>query len=406
VAAHPQSPPADVLQALSRYDSAIEELRQASRRPFFRFPIKALSDTNGGAWDDRKLPDLAPLKNCLSFLRLRAVAELEEGQSQRALEDVSLMLYLANLNRQDPSLESWRQAWRKDNVNLALQPIWEGLVNHKWSEPQLTRIEEELAKFDFLSEYEYYLRAWRAGAIQEIDFVEQTRFKGFWEQLDFPELFHDFFDEDTLWTFMPRGWFYRSDVAVAEWVQQSFRIDAEVKRRILSAHVTRRCEAAWENNQQFRSPWKRAALYISCINSILPRESLSFAFAQSSLDRALVACALEKYRLTQGEYPPTLDVLALHYNGKLPSDVINGQPLHYRRTDDGRFLLYSVGWNGTDDGGMIAINKGMSRSVLDKYEGDWVWPNPKEEDRERGFDRIPHSSSSPRKAGRGLRRGH
>ena len=37
---------------------------------------------------------------------------------------------------------------------------------------------------------------------------------------------------------------------------------------------------------------------------------------------------------------------------KLPHDIINGQPLHYRRTDDGQFVLYSVGWDEKDDGGV------------------------------------------------------
>ena len=33
---------------------------------------------------------------------------------------------------------------------------------------------------------------------------------------------------------------------------------------------------------------------------------------------------------------------------------------HYRRLDDGRFLLYSVGWDEVDNGGTT---------------NDWVWPD-------------------------------
>ena len=49
----------------------------------------------------------------------------------------------------------------------------------------------------------------------------------------------------------------------------------------------------------------------------------------------------------------------------------NGQPLRYRRTDDGKFVLYSVGWNEKDDGGTVVISKGGS--TVDTDEGDWVW---------------------------------
>ena len=69
-------------------------------------------------------------------------------------------------------------------------------------------------------------------------------------------------------------------------------------------------------------------------------------------------------------FPTSLDALAPQFIAKLPHDVINGQPLHYRRTSDGQFVLYSVGWNEVDDGGHGRVHK--SGSVDDK-QGDWVW---------------------------------
>jgi hypothetical protein len=69
---------------------------------------------------------------------------------------------------------------------------------------------------------------------------------------------------------------------------------------------------------------------------------------------ARTACALERYRLAHGKYPQTLDSLAPQFIAKLPHDPIGGQPLHYRTTDDGQFILYSVGWNEKDDGGIVS----------------------------------------------------
>ena len=71
-----------------------------------------------------------------------------------------------------------------------------------------------------------------------------------------------------------------------------------------------------------------------------------------------MAIALERYRLAHGEYPESLDALAPQFMEKIPHDIINGQPLHYRRTSDGQFVLYSVGWNETDDGGVVVLTKG------------------------------------------------
>ena len=56
---------------------------------------------------------------------------------------------------------------------------------------------------------------------------------------------------------------------------------------------------------------------------------------------------------------------------QLPHDVINGQPLKYRRADDDQYLLYSVGWNQTDDGGVLGLTK--SGGGIDQKVGDWVW---------------------------------
>ena len=52
--------------------------------------------------------------------------------------------------------------------------------------------------------------------------------------------------------------------------------------------------------------------------------------------------------------------------------IINGRPLKYRRTDSGRFILYSVGWNEKDDGGVVALTKN-NPPRQDTEKGDWVW---------------------------------
>jgi len=40
----------------------------------------------------------------------------------------------------------------------ALQPVWEGLAEHRWSEEQLVALDMELAKLDFLADYKLGMR--------------------------------------------------------------------------------------------------------------------------------------------------------------------------------------------------------------------------------------------------------
>jgi hypothetical protein len=89
---------------------------------------------------------------------------------------------------------------------------------------------------------------------------------------------------------------------------------------------------------------------------VLGREVAS---SQTGLDQAVLACALERFRLARGEFPETLEALAPEFLTRIPRDVLHGQPPKYRRTEAGRYVLSSPGWNGTDHGG--ASGK------------DWVW---------------------------------
>ena len=99
------------------------------------------------------------------------------------------------------------------------------------------------------------------------------------------------------------------------------------------------------------------------------------AFAQNEVDMAMLACALERYRLSQGQYPDDLNALVPRFVTVLPHDIINGQPLKYRRADNGRFVLYSAGWNEKDDGGVVAA-RSSNTNEQDILRGDWVWQYP------------------------------
>ena len=68
--------------------------------------------------------------------------------------------------------------------------------------------------------------------------------------------------------------------------------------------------------------------------------------------------------------PPSACLLP-RFIAPLPHDVITTRPAHYQRTDDGQFVLYSVGWNQTDDGGEVAMT-GSKPPRQDFTRGDRV----------------------------------
>ena len=72
----------------------------------------------------------------------------------------------------------------------------------------------------------------------------------------------------------------------------------------------------------------------------------------------MAALACERYRLRRGAAGRMLDVLVPEgLLGVVPTDPIDLQPLRYRPTPDG-VVIYSIGLDGTDDGGHIARDTG------------------------------------------------
>jgi hypothetical protein len=357
IAPQPQTPAADVLFALSKFDSSVEELRQASQRPYASVP---LNYEDGFSSASSLLPVLAELKRCTQVLQLRAVAELADGQSAKALDDVKLLLYLNNSLRNSPFLIS--HLVRFAIVAYTLQPIWEGLAEHKWSDEQLIALDAELTKVDFLADYELIMRGERGFAIASFENQRRTR-----EIISRQE--NGGLVTNKL-TFMPSAYFYQNELAISRMQQQWLLPLVDTNSRIVSPAALQRANDAVRAEMKHYSPYKVQALMLfPAIGSTVRK----LAAIQSSVDLARVACALERYRLAHGQYPETLDALTPQFIGQLPHDIINGQPLHYRRTDDGQFTLYSVGWNETDDGGQVAP---MKDGRPDMENGDWVWQYP------------------------------
>lgn len=361
VSPQPQTPAQDVLLALSKYDPVVEELRQANQRPYAQFPVYSNPDLPF----DTLLPHLAMLKHCTQFLHLRAVAELQNNHSQAALDDVKLMLRLTESLRGEPYLIS--QLVRLAMLEYDLQPIYEGLTERQWSDAQLAELDVELAKLDFLADYQHSMRGERVCAITTIDYVRKTRNLGMLGG-DNPSEISPI--RNLLWL-VPSGWFYLNDLALAQMNQLVLLPLADVQDRIVSPGAVRRANDA-ETDLVTKSP--RVAFIAKQIYPALSGVVQKFAFAQEAVDLSRVAIALERYRLAHGKYPESLAALTPRFIKKFPHDIITGQPLKYRCEADGKFILYSVGWNETDDGGVVVCDK--KTGAVHQKEGDWVWRYP------------------------------
>jgi hypothetical protein len=163
----------------------------------------------------------------------------------------------------------------------------------------------------------------------------------------------------------PEGWKLLDAATYASFIHDEVRpcVD-EVAGTILRTRVT-----AMEKVREMRT---NSAGWLS-LTQDLPNyfgELLSKAAKQQAMAReALLWCAIERYCLKHERIPDKLDELVPEFIDKLPCDPVNGLPLRYARKGERDYLLYSIGWNEKDDGGVETRNRDL---------GDWVWAsNPK-----------------------------
>jgi hypothetical protein len=157
---------------------------------------------------------------------------------------------------------------------------------------------------------------------------------------------------------MPRGWFYLEQVNYNRLFSEVLQPGVDYTTRRLSPKLMQQHEEMLV--ESIGTGWSRLIHHRLMAAMLLPaltKAQVKFAGTQTVLDEAVLACALEHFRLVNGRYPEALAELAPRFVAKLPHDLITGEPLKYRPTDNGRFILYPVGWNETDDGGKIALTQ-------------------------------------------------
>ena len=340
----------EVLRAMDKFKPVLTELQTASHRSYARFNIQY--NEPSGPWDIL-LPHLALMKRSCTILQLRSSAELALGQSEQALQDTEMVFYLGDAIKNEPFLISGLV--HLAIVQIGLQPIWEGLAEHQWSDAQLAELTQQLEKIDLMEKYGATLRGERALNIAGVDYMRLGRKN----------------DEFAGIVVMPSGWLYQNQLAFARLYQARILpvLDAANHRAYPSNVLS---DALLD--KELRHGFPPYNIFAKLLYPAIAHSSIKYAAAQTKLDEAVLACALERYRLAHGEFPETLDSLSPQFIAHIPHDLFTGEPLKYHRTDDGRFVLYSIGWNGKDDGGKVVMIKTSDSSRVDPTQGDWVWP--------------------------------
>jgi hypothetical protein len=320
-------------------------LREALKRPYARINCDyqqpfALSSS-----------DVVNIRGVSQVLSQRAQCFLLLGQAENAWRDLSLIHDVVGIVTRKPA---GKPIMLIDamiyNVVCGTEAnlIESGLRLHAWQEPQLRALQAQLEATDVLSLVVAAFRSHWAATCR----IYETTSPGELAKMD-----------RMLGRWIPHGWLYQSLVAGAPFEQELLATVDATNRLVWPSRIA-------ELTRKVSARSIQSSLYASISTRAITNQTKAvkaMARNQTQANLALVACALERYRLAQGQYPEKLDVMAPRFISKVPRDLIGGQPLKYHRGIGEGYILYSIGWDERDGGGTVSSSPD---------EGDWIWAMP------------------------------
>jgi hypothetical protein len=352
----------DFLAASDQNEPEFDLIREALKRPYSRMPGDYLQPYA------MPIPDFVTVRTLVQALSQRTKCALLIGQPEKAVRDLTLMHDLCRLLESRPTGKPITLVAAMINVSvtgLYVETLAHGIRLQAWREPELATLQEQLQQLDLLPLVESAYGCERAAVCRILEtaspkelrkiFSSSGKAKNLWEEINDSRFL--------LLTIAPRGWIYQNNVTDANLLQKALE-SYDLPNRVILPEKANRAFTEIEKIVRKSSPYTFLASF-AIPNS---RKGAQVATRnQTMANQAQIVCALERYRLALGTYPETLDLLMPKFIKNLPNDIIGGQPLKYRRTDDGEFVLYSIGWDEKDEDGT------PGKTLNDNDHGDWVW---------------------------------
>jgi hypothetical protein len=299
-------------------------------------------------------------------LSQRAQCYLLLGQSEAAWHELALIRDMCRMLEGKPASNCPTLVEAMIDVaitGLYTQVIADGLRLQAWREPELAAIQKQLMDIHLLPLVRTAFKAERAASIHTLEtyppgglmklFSFGPNQPGLWENLKNPAFL--------LLTLAPRGWMYQNMCTMAIRSPLILNIFDVPNNQVLP----RKADDALNQMETTASTFPPYKFLTTKMMPNFVKAAQTTARNQTLANQAFLACGLERYRLAHGQYPETLEALVPQFAEKLPHDIVGAQPMHYHRTADGQFVLYSIGWNERGDGGVRRDGT---------PEGDWVWP--------------------------------
>jgi hypothetical protein len=358
-----------ILAETAKWKPLLDEVRMASQRPETEWKID---------YDDFPEKYARALNELSKALSLESKAYLMVGDQESAFRDVELIFNLSTRVSHPPLLIA--HLIRLSILGDGVDAIRFGLEHHAWTATQLQIIQGDLGGCLHREDLVEALKCERAyindhilalskaplSSIMDTGKAVENALGGNADEAGGSE---ESFLSRLLyiaWELRPSGWTREDQAAASEEVEktiEAIRARAAFSRSFLDSSsgnsllTTLRTPGATNLPNMLKSTVERSL------------------YAQTFVDEARTACAIERYRLGYGTLPPTLAALCPEFLSSVPLDPMSGQPLPYRPGLGDSYILYGVGRNQKDDGGCeLRLNLEHEKVPSPPAEAlDWVW---------------------------------
>jgi hypothetical protein len=308
------------------------------------------------------LRHLPVMKTLTQTLNDRTILALHEGKLAVAWTNLLAATRLFSAWNLEPVEISHRI--RFENAKLVFGATWQVLQTNGLTDEQLARLQREWESTDFLSnlpEVQAFRRACDVHQLKHDESQPPTSETAKYEE-----------EQRLLLFCRDREIEYRNAVLAGTWL---------IMRQMPGVTNEVPFEARLRNTR-FQMSLNQRTIMIG-----IQWQGIAFlaqaAEAEAVRRVAVTALALERYRAKYQRYPEALKSLSPEFLKVVLNDFVSGQPLRYRLAEEGRFLLYSLGLDGVDNGGKIPIvptredrYARLTNPNMAVSESDVVWPLP------------------------------
>jgi len=333
-----------------QFQPLFTQIHEALQRPYSRM------EGNYANLLTLPIPNYVAIRELARIQAQRTHCYLLVNEPDKAVAELAFMHDLRHFTDSQPTGKPMTLVAGMINVavvGLYADVIGEGLRTHSWQERQLVALQKQLSEVHSMIPVADAFKTEPAASTRAI------------ETVPIQEILNAF-QHQSLFRIAPRGWVLQNIAnEIPFFYAPAEAFDVEHER--ISPAILKTSRARLEQFVSHPTPFR---VFAATVVPNVEKAAQTTARNQTAADQALVACALERYRMANGSYPDSLDALAPKFVEKVPHDIINGDPMKYRREGNG-FILYSIGWDEKDDGGVTAPTTNTGKP--DPQEGDWVW---------------------------------